>query len=306
MLTRLRALPWGWMTIGLAYGIAILPIFPQHRLFWLGLAVAMAYLVLAARTTHDTAELAQSSDDQSIFTIWRTAFRTTLIHRVWLALPMFCLMMAAQFFMVVTPTYCPALFRAFCMTYGNPVQGELVALATGTLAIFLLLDHGLLIALTLLAHKHLPKSAAFIGNTAVGLRFALACAVLSVVAVSVNILEFSMYSHYNNTPTIVTDRRALETIYPAFEPLVTNGIFVNANIFNHASYCPYTNQPCTGHDTRPYVARQMVSAIMGMLMYIVLIVGVLRLTAPFSLQFTVAHAKAKRGPIKADPEIAYL
>lgn len=310
MINRLRAMPWGWITIGLAYSVAVLPIFPQHRLVWLGIAVAMAYLVLARRATIDTAERAQSSDDQSIFALWRAAFRATLTHRALLALPFFSLMLAAQNFMGSTPESCPTLFRAYCMTYHNSIQIETLVLGGGMLGLFLLLDHGLLIALTLLVRKHLPKSAAFVGNTAVGLRFALACTVLSVVAVSVNVLEFSMYGYYSSQTT-VTDRRALETIYPAFEPLVTNGIFLNANILNRPTYCTsyiesdYTR--CNAQfDTRPFIARQMVSALLGMLMYSLLIIAVLRLTAPFSLRFSVAHAKAKRGPIDADAEIAYL
>ena len=151
MINRLHALPWGWIVIGLAHGIAVLPIFPQHRLFWLALVVAMAYFVLAIRTTHATAELAQSSDESSIFTLWRTAFRTTLIHRALLVLPMFCLAMAAQSFMVVTATSCPVLFRAYCMTYNNGLQPELLLLSASVIGVFLLLDHGLLVALTLLA-----------------------------------------------------------------------------------------------------------------------------------------------------------
>jgi hypothetical protein len=51
-----------------------------------------------------------------------------------------------------------------------------------------------------------------------------------------------------------------------------------------------------------------VSAFAGMLMYILLILGALRLTAPFSLQLSVAHAKAKRGSfaVEADTEVVYL
>jgi len=67
MITRLRALPWGWITIGVAYFFAVLPIQAMDRMVWLGLAVAMAYLVLAIRTTHTTAELAQSSDENIHF-----------------------------------------------------------------------------------------------------------------------------------------------------------------------------------------------------------------------------------------------
>jgi hypothetical protein len=314
MINRLRAVSWGGITIGLAYGVAVLPIVTQEKIVWLGLAVALAYLVLAVRTTHATAELAQSSDDQSVFALWWTAFRATLAHRALLLIPMFSLMMVAQAFFVSAPIECSAMFRAYCSynaVYGISLglQTEAIIIAVSTLGIFLLLDHGLLIALTLLAHKHLPKSSAFVGNTAVGMRFAMACAVLALVAVSLQVLDVTSYKGvwYENT---LTDRRVRETIYPSFEPLVTSGILLSANIINRPSYCqqndPNSDLCIMNYDTRPYVARQMVSTFMGMLMYSVLIMGVLRLTAPFSLQLSVAHAKTKRGPIQADPEIAYL
>ena len=311
MITRLRALPWGWITIGVAYFFAVLPIQAMDRMVWLGLAVAMAYLVLAIRTTHTTAELAQSSDDQSIFGLWQTAFRATLGHRGLLVIPMFSLMMAAQAYFTSAPTNCTLLFKAYCsfnQTYGV-LQAEFVLISAGVLGLFLLLDHGLLLALTLLAHKHLPKSAAFVGNTAIGMRFTLACAVVALVAISLQLREVIYYSDsYRSFPGI-TEIRLTQTLSTAFEPLVSNGVLLSANIINRPTYCAqttYNTEICDQYDSSLFVARHIVSAFLGMLMYGLLIVSVLRLTAPFSLQFSVAHAKAKRGPIEPEAEIAYL
>jgi len=192
--------------------------------------------------------------------------------------------------------------------FGAGLQVEAIIIAVSVLGVLLLLDHGLLIVLTLLAHKHLPKSSAFIGNTAIGMRFALACMVMAVIAVSVQILEVTDYNSYYDTST-VTERRIKETLYPAFEPLVSNGIMLSANILNRPTYCAqttYNTEICDQYDSSLFVARHIVSAFLGMLMYGLLIVSVLRLTAPFSLQFSVAHAKAKRGPIEPEAEIAYL
>jgi hypothetical protein len=314
MMTRLRALPWGWILIGLAYSVAVLPIQPQPRLFWLGIVVALAYLVVAVRTTRSTAHLAQEHDTAPILTLWSKSFRTTLLTRAVLFLPMFCLMMAAQQFMVMTPQYCPSLFTAYCMTYGGGIEAESVLLASAFLGLFLLLDHGLLTALTLMVQKHLPKSPAFVGNTAVGLRFALAAATLALVAISLNLLDLTAYSSYDSLartdPT--TYRRVVETIYPGFEPLVNTGLFLSSNVLNHPSYCQqYDNsnpRNCLSeYDTRPFLARQLVSMMMGVLMYGLLIVVALRVAAPLSFRLRLVE-KNKHGFTPEEPEldITYL
>jgi hypothetical protein len=309
MFMRLRALPWGWMTIGLAYGVAVLPILVPHRMAWVAVATALAYLVLARRTTIQTAQMAQAHDDMSVFRLWRTAFRTTWLNMGLLALPMICLTLAAKDFLVLTPSYCSGLFHAYCMVNNMTVPVEQYLLCGALLVTFLALDHGLLVALALMTHKHLPKSSIFVGNTAVGLRFALACTVMSVVAVSINMLDLSMYWP-NGSNTSVTDRRVLETVYPGFEPLVTNGVLLGANILNRPPYCVrYADETYTScqtlSDTRPFIARQLVSGMLGMLMYGLLLLGVLRLTAPFSLTVRI-NQKAKRSVASADTEIAYL
>jgi hypothetical protein len=287
MTNRLNQLSWGWITIGFAYGVAALPIQSPHRLFWVGLVVAAAYLVLAIRTTHDTAVLARASDNQSIFALWHTAFSKTLMHRGLLLIPMFSLMMAAHQFLVVVSPQCSTLLQAYCSLNVGIIQVETLIISASLLGIFLLLDHALLIALSLLSHKHLAKSSTFVGNIAVGLRFAIACAILSVTAVNLSFVEVAGSAYgYANTQT---DRRILETIYPSFEPIVTTGFLLSANTLTHPSYCSYTPQPCYQFfDTRPFIARQLFIAALSALMYGLLIAGILRLSRPNTY-------KAKRG-----------
>jgi hypothetical protein len=290
MTHRLNHFSRGWIVIAFAYCIAILPIQAPYS-FWVGLVVASAYLVLAIRTTCATAELARCSDDQSIFALWRTAFRATLIHRALLFIPMFSLMLLAHQFLSVISPQCSTLLQAFCSLNNSKLQVELVIIAASLLGILLLFDHALLVALSLLAHKYLSRSTVFIGNTAVVLRFTIACIVLSLVAVILSLFEVAGHTYgYANTQT---DRRILETIYPSFEPIVTTGILLNANILAHPSYCSYAPQPCHFYDSRPYVARQMVSVFLGMLMYVLLIAGILHLSRADTY-------KTKRGAARSD------
>lgn len=286
----------GWTLLAVAYVVAVLPIEPSQHLIWSGIAAALAYFVLARRTTIQTVQLAQEHPSTPIVYVWRQAMQVTLKHRLLLIIPTFALMLVAAAFLRATPPYCPGLFRAYCMISGSMPEWHNIVIVGAGVALFLLLDHALLVALALMSRRYFTESAVFVGNTAVGLRFALACAILSMSAVSVNILEFSTYKNWIS-PDHITERRVVETLYPALEPLVTNGIFWSANLYNRSDRCAdqygridqIAAQPCTYlYDTRPFIARQIFVASLSALMYGLLIAGILRLSRPDT------H-KAKRG-----------
>lgn len=315
MVTRLRALPWGWMVIAAVYVLLALPLSPQPRLFWLGLGTAAAYLVLARRTTIHTAALAQNNDAR-LLSQWKTAYRQTAFNSALLVVPFLALMVAAQQFMVGTTSGCPNIFRAYCMTYSGSPETETMLIACAFLGVFLLLDHGLLVALALFARKHITGSNAA-GTAAVGMRFVIASALVSITMTGMAVFDLTSWQSYYpyGYGSTVTDWRIAETVYPAFEPLVTNGVFLGANVMNHPSFCnnyDYSNTMPNGsyrclsmYDTRPYLLRQSVVALLGMLLYSGLILGVLRMTAPFDVQMRLEH-KSKRGVVEPEAEIAYL
>jgi hypothetical protein len=279
----------GWIVIALAYIVAVLPIQSTQHLLWLIIPVIAAYFVLALRITRTTAHLAQT-EPQLLLDLWRKAMRRTVGNLIPILGLMFLLSQAAQKFLADTPINisCSGLGRAYCIYNGlRPQQWEQFILAIGILSLFLILDHSLLVALTLLIQKYVLQSPQFVGRVAIGLRVLIACAALSATVISFHLLT-PLYGSWSST-----NQRIVETVYTVFEPLAADGVFIASNILGHPTICqswPFTNG-CALTDTRPFIARQLFIAALGAMLYGLLIVGILRLSR------ADAH-KAKRGLVE--------
>jgi hypothetical protein len=271
----LKRLSWGWLIIGWAYVVAVLPMSPQHHAVWLWVSVMLAYLVLAGRTIDMALRVNQNaSSDPSAR---RKVYWACLINPALLLLPMLSLVLTHRTIMSLRSEFC--LPYAVCAS-DSVIYLPFALLGIGLIVVVLLLDHALLISMALMLRRHLQASTGLLRNMALFLRISLTCFMTCASVILANIWSKAFL---DAPPVLNLNGYAIEgqyLVYPAIEPLLTDGVFLSA------TFLAWKPAPCEiyGADRSICLVRRadtlphfLVTMVVGILIYLGTIMGVLLL-----------------------------